>query len=77
MRSVVIALTLLALAGAANAGPPANPGVQCKSGIPCGNTCIAKGQTCRIQRQSGPTCRPGRTKPCGRTCIPVRNTCHQ
>jgi len=77
MRSLVIALTLLAFAGAADATTAANPGVQCKSGIPCGNSCIAKGQTCHVQRQTGPTCKAGRTKPCGRTCIPMNRTCHQ
>lgn len=76
MRSFLIVLSALAIVSTANAQPPANPGITCKSGIPCGNTCIAKGQVCHVRRQSGPTCRSGRTKPCGLTCIPIRNTCH-
>ena len=78
MRSLVIALSLLAFAGAADATTATgNRGVTCQSGIPCGNTCIPTGQTCHVQRQTGPTCKGGRTKACGRTCIPINRTCHQ
>jgi len=77
MRSLVIALALVAFTGAADATTAANPGVQCKSGVPCGSSCIAKGQVCHVTRKGGPNCRGGRTKPCGRTCIPVGRTCRQ
>jgi hypothetical protein len=77
MRSLAIALTVLAFAGAANATTAGNPGVKCQSGVACGNTCIAKGQTCHIKRTTLATCKGGRTKPCGSVCIPVGRTCHQ
>lgn len=42
MRSLIIVLAALALASAANAAP------NCTKGVPCGNSCIAKGKVCHV-----------------------------
>lgn len=43
MRSIIIAvIATLAFVTAAGAAP------NCKTGVPCGNTCIAKGKVCHM-----------------------------
>jgi hypothetical protein len=68
-RFLIAALTALALATAANAAP------QCKTGVPCGNTCIAKGKVCHVTPPAPPKCVKG--KLCGSTCIKATDVCHK
>lgn len=42
MRSLIIVLAALAFASAADAAP------NCTKGVPCGNSCIAKGKVCHV-----------------------------
>ena len=42
MRSLIIVLAALALASTASAAP------NCTKGVPCGNSCIAKGKVCHV-----------------------------
>ena len=67
--AMLAAFTLaLSIAGAAGAAPT------CKSGVPCGNTCIAKGKVCHVTPPKPPVCKTG--KPCGNTCIAKDKVCH-
>lgn len=64
---LAIALTLaFGVAGSASAAP------QCKTGVACGNTCIAKGKTCHIPA-AAPHCTTG--IPCGSSCIAKGKKC--
>jgi hypothetical protein len=88
MRAIVIAaVAALAFAPSAYAlgggvhpsGPagaaPADP--QCKTGVKCGHSCIAKGKTCHIPAaKPPPNCGPT-TQLCGMACIPKTKTCHK
>jgi hypothetical protein len=65
MIAAVLAMSIASLA-VANAAP------SCKTGVPCGNSCIAKGKTCHIS--AAPQCKTG--KPCGKTCIKKSDQCH-
>jgi hypothetical protein len=70
MFAVVLALTAgpASLASAASSAPP-----HCTTGVPCGNTCIAKGKTCHVT--AAPHCTTG--VPCGNTCIAKGKVCHK
>ena len=48
MRSFIVALAALAFATSASAAP------NCKVGVPCGNTCIAKGKVCHVTTPPAP-----------------------
>jgi hypothetical protein len=68
MRSFMIAaIAALAFASAAQAAPV------CKTGVACGNTCIAKGKTCHATPPK-PVCKTGVA--CGNTCIAKGKVCH-
>jgi hypothetical protein len=68
LAATIAAMALaFSLAGLADAAP------QCKTGGPCGNTCIAKGKTCHIS--AVPHCTTG--KPCGNSCIKKTDVCHK
>ena len=72
MRSIALAVALsLALvpAGAFAKAPP-----QCKTGVVCGDTCIAKGKVCHVT-PAPKQCNKG--KPCGNTCIAKDKICHK
>ena len=70
MRMIILAAAAaLAFSSMATAAP------SCKNGVPCGNTCIAKGKTCHITPPKPPVCKTG--KPCGNTCIAKDKVCHQ
>ena len=48
-------------------------GPKCKTGKPCGNTCIAKDKVCHKDAKPK-NCKKG--KPCGNTCISKDKECH-
>lgn len=77
MRSIMLAaLAVLALASTAQAASgvgAGRDGPRCTRGVPCGNTCIAKGKTCHVS--TAPQCSTG--VPCGKTCIAKEKVCHQ
>jgi len=73
----------LVLVGCESKGTPPPPGCckVCKTGKPCGDSCIAETDTCT--KDSGCACsREGcckvctTGKPCGDTCIADTDTCH-
>ena len=67
MRIMILAaIAALAFSTSATAAP------NCKTGVPCGNTCIAKGKVCHQPKP--PVCDKG--KPCGNTCIAKDKVCH-
>lgn len=69
MRSIIIAaVAALAFASAAQAAP------NCKTGVACGNTCIAKGKVCHVTPPK-PNCTKG--KLCGKACIKATDVCHK
>ncbi len=47
----------------------------CKTGKPCGNSCIAQDKECHIAPPAAKVCKTG--KPCGNTCIAQDKVCHQ
>jgi hypothetical protein len=65
---ILAAAAVMAFAGAAIAAP------HCTTGVPCGNTCIAKGKVCHVPPPA-PHCTTG--VPCGNTCIPKGKVCHR
>ena len=71
MKRILVLAAILAMSAApltaANAAAP-----NCTNGIPCGNTCIAKGKTCHI-KPAGLQCKTG--VPCGNTCIAKGKKC--
>jgi hypothetical protein len=72
MRRLSMILVLaagLALAGSAYAAP------NCKTGVVCGNACIAKGKVCHITPAPAKNCSTG--KLCGKTCIKKTDVCHK
>jgi hypothetical protein len=69
MKKLALAIVLtfaFGVAGSATAAP------QCKTGVPCGNTCIAKGKTCHI-KPAALQCKTG--IPCGNSCIAKGKKC--
>jgi hypothetical protein len=79
MRSILIAAAAaLVFASAAQAAgaPGAGRAPHCTTGVPCGNTCIAKGKTCHITPAVGPHC-SANSQVCGHTCIAKGKVCHQ
>jgi hypothetical protein len=70
MRSFIIA-AVAALAFASSAA--AHDWTLQAPGVPCGNTCIAKGTVCHVT--PAPHCSTG--VPCGNTCIAKGKVCHQ
>ncbi len=67
-KLLAVAFTVAMLAGSAYAAP------NCKTGVPCGNTCIAKGKVCHVTPPK-PDCKKG--KLCGNTCIKATDVCHK
>jgi|HubBroStandDraft_5_1064220.scaffolds.fasta_scaffold538265_3 hypothetical protein len=67
-RVMTLAFALVLVAGAATAAP------NCKTGVLCGTTCIAKGKACHIGPPK-PHCTTG--VPCGNTCIAKGKVCHK
>jgi hypothetical protein len=71
MKRILVLAAILAMSAAplaaTNAATP-----QCKTGIPCGNTCIAKGKTCHI-KPAALQCKTG--VPCGNSCIAKGKKC--
>jgi hypothetical protein len=71
MKRILVLAAILAMSAApltiANAAP------NCTTGIPCGNSCIAKGKVCTI-KPPAPQCKTG--VPCGNTCIAKGLKCH-
>lgn len=63
------ALALVLTVHAASAAP------NCKTGIPCGDTCIAQGKECHIAPPPAKQCKTG--KPCGDSCIAADKVCHK
>jgi len=68
--SMILALAAgVAVAGSAYAAP------NCKTGVACGNTCIAKGKVCHVTPPKVPNCKTG--KLCGNSCIKKTDVCHK
>ena len=68
MAKTLMALAIfLALSLQAQAAPT------CKTGKPCGDTCISADKECHIP--AAKQCKTG--KPCGNTCISKDKECHQ
>ena len=71
MRKILSA-ALLAVVLAVSASSAAMAVPECKTGKPCGDSCIAKDKTCHIAAPAK-QCKTG--KLCGDTCISKDKTC--
>ena len=65
--------TLMVLALLLSAPLPVQAAPNCKTGKPCGDTCIAQDKECHIPPPT--QCKTG--KPCGNSCIAQDKECHK
>jgi len=71
MRSLILAVAVLAIACSASAAP-----LNCgKDQQPCGKVCIAKDKVCHATPVKAPNCAPGHAL-CNGTCLPAGKVCH-
>jgi hypothetical protein len=70
MKRILVLAAILVMGAAPLTANAATP--NCTNGVPCGNTCIAKGKTCHI-KPAGLQCKTG--VPCGKTCIAKGKKC--
>ena len=69
----MLSVALLALVLGVGMSSAASAAPDCKTGKPCGDSCIAKDKTCHIASKPAKVCKTG--KPCGDTCISADKTC--
>ena len=62
-----------AMAAESTPVPVASDAPACKTGKPCGDTCIAKDKACHVEKKKKPVCKTGKAR--GDSCIAKDKTC--